>query len=114
MRSDRSAEAVAQILENIERARALTQSTTPEAFAESWRDIYAAVRCLEIISEATRRLSDDLKARHPSIPWRDIADAGNVYRHAYEIVSARRVWDTVVEALPSLEAALRSEITPPA
>ena len=34
----------------------------------SW--LYAIIRALEIISEASRRLSDDLKARYPDIPWR--------------------------------------------
>jgi uncharacterized protein with HEPN domain len=28
-----------------------------------------------------------LKARHPSIQWRDMAAAGNIYRHEYELVS---------------------------
>jgi len=31
--------------------------------------LYAVIRSLEIISEASRRLSDDLKARHTGIPW---------------------------------------------
>ncbi|MGH9809815.1 MAG: HepT-like ribonuclease domain-containing protein [Terriglobia bacterium] len=56
--------------------------------------VYAVTRCLEIISEASRRLSDPLKARHPSIAWREIAGAGNIYRHAYQDVAASRVWDT--------------------
>jgi hypothetical protein len=41
--------------------------------------LYAVVRCLEIISEASRRLPDELKARHPSIEWRDMAGAGDVF-----------------------------------
>jgi uncharacterized protein with HEPN domain len=36
-----------------------------------------------------------LKARHPSIAWKQMAGAGNVYRHDYENVAARYVWDTV-------------------
>ncbi|HEY0524017.1 MAG TPA: HepT-like ribonuclease domain-containing protein [Stellaceae bacterium] len=52
-----------------------------DRFVADLRTVYAVTRCLEIISEALRRLPDDLKARHPQIPWRDIAGAGNVYRH---------------------------------
>jgi hypothetical protein len=48
------------------------------------RTVYAVTRCLEIISEGSRRLPDDLKARHPSIAWRDMAGAGNIYRRDYE------------------------------
>ena len=66
-----------------------------EAFREDTRSVYAVTRCLEIISEASRRLPDDIKARHPSIAWKDMAAAGNVYRHDYEDVAAKLVWDTV-------------------
>jgi uncharacterized protein with HEPN domain len=81
-----------------------------EAFQNDTRTVFAAIRCLEIISEASRRLPDELKARHPSIPWKDIAGAGNVYRHDYEDVAAKLVWDTVQLALPELQAVVEQEI----
>jgi uncharacterized protein with HEPN domain len=64
------------------------------------RTVYAVTRCLEIISEASRRLPDDLKARHPSIAWKNMAGAGNIYRHHYEDVAAQHVWDAVQIDLP--------------
>jgi uncharacterized protein with HEPN domain len=81
-----------------------------EAFRNDTRTVFAVIRCLEIVSEASRRLPDELKARHPSIPWRDIAGAGNIYRHDYEDVAAKLVWDTVQLALPPLQAAIAQEI----
>ena len=52
-------------------------------------------RALEIISEASRRLPDDMKARHPDIPWNEMAGAGNVYRHKYETVDEAMIWHTM-------------------
>jgi uncharacterized protein with HEPN domain len=72
--------------------------------------LYAVVRCLEIISEASRRLPDALKARDPSIEWRDMAGAGNIYRHEYEDVAARRVWRTLTLSLPLLKSATEQEL----
>ncbi len=72
--------------------------------------LYAVVRCLEIISEASRRLPDALKARHPSIGWRDMAGAGNIYRHDYEDVAARRVWQTLKVSLPLLKVVIEQEL----
>jgi uncharacterized protein with HEPN domain len=72
--------------------------------------LYAVVRCLEIISEASRRLPDELKARHPSIEWRDMAGAGNIYRHEYEDVAARRVWRTLTVSLPLLKVVTEQEL----
>jgi len=74
------------------------------------RTIYAVTRCLEIISEASRRLPEELKARHPSIAWKQMAGAGNVYRHDYEDVAARYVWDTVQLALPPLRRVVEQEL----
>jgi uncharacterized protein with HEPN domain len=81
-----------------------------DEFVEDTRTIYAVIRCLEIVSEASRRLPDDLKARHPSIPWKDIAGAGNIYRHDYEDVEARIVWNTVQSGLPPLLKAVVEEM----
>ena len=82
-----------------------------DTFKNDLRTLYAVTRCLEIISEASRRLPDDLKARHPAIAWKQMAGAGNVYRHDYEDVAARFVWDTVQRALPSLREVVEVEIT---
>jgi uncharacterized protein with HEPN domain len=81
-----------------------------EAFRDDARTVYAVTRCLEIISEASRRLPNDLKARHPSIAWKDMAGAGNVYRHDYEDVAAKLVWDTVQVALPPLQDVVKREL----
>ena len=102
------------VLQDIERhmnlASEFVAGSDREAFQNDTRTVFAVIRCLEIISEATRRLPDELKARHPSIPWRDIAGAGNVYRHDYEDVAAKLVWDTVQVALPALQAVIAQEI----
>jgi uncharacterized protein with HEPN domain len=80
------------------------------SFKEDNLRLYAVVRCLEIISEASRRLPDALKARHPSIEWRAIAGAGNIYRHEYEDVAARRVWLTLTMSLPALADVIAREL----
>ena len=81
-----------------------------DAFRDDLRTIYAVTRCLEIISEASRRLPDELKARHRAIQWRDMAAAGNVYRHQYEDVAAREVWDTLRLHLPPLFTVIEQEL----
>jgi len=79
-------------------------------FKEDLRTVYAVTRCLEIISEASRRLPDVLKARHPSIAWKEMAGAGNIYRHDYENVAASYVWFTVQNHLPPLRAVIEREL----
>ena len=81
-----------------------------EALRDDLRTTYAVTRCLEIISEASRRPPDELKARHPSVAWKNMAGAGNVYRHDYEDVRQRRVWVTVQKDLPPLLAVVEQEL----
>jgi uncharacterized protein with HEPN domain len=65
---------------------------------------------LEIISEASRRLPADLKARHPNIAWADMAGAGSVYRHQYHDVQDDLVWKTVQEDLEPLRIVVEQEL----
>jgi uncharacterized protein with HEPN domain len=55
-------------------------------------------------------LPDELKARHPSIAWKNMAGAGNIYRHDYEDVAVKLVWDTVQVALPPLREVIAGEL----
>ena len=79
-------EATRRWLSDIRHHRRFTSGMNYAAFQGDDRTVYAVTRCLEIISEASRRLPDELKARHPSIEWREMAAAGNIYCHEYEDV----------------------------
>jgi uncharacterized protein with HEPN domain len=110
MLSDAAVAALHDIARHIELAVQFTTGFDHEAFVADPRTFYAVTRCLEIISEASRRLPDELKARHPAIPWKDIAGAENIYRHDYEDVAEPQVWDTVQLDLPPLRAAIAQEL----
>jgi uncharacterized protein with HEPN domain len=71
----------------------------------------AVIRNLEVISEASRRLSDALKQRYAELPWSGIAAAGNVYRHEYDEVDDGVVWQTATVGLTELRALIASETT---
>ena len=102
--------ALRNILHHIDLAVTFVEGFDYEHFRADERTVYAVTRCLEVISEASRRLPADLKARHPSIPWKNIAGAGNIYRHDYEDVAAHYVWDTIQLALPLLRVVIQHEI----
>jgi uncharacterized protein with HEPN domain len=99
------------ILHHIDLAAAFAAGLDYAAFQADLRTVYAVTRCLEIISEASRRLSNELRDRHPSIPWRQMAAAGNVYRHDYEDVAAHFVWDTLQRDLPALRRVIIWELS---
>jgi uncharacterized protein with HEPN domain len=98
------------ILHHLDLIQQFTQQQEYENFRLDTLRIYAVTRCLEIISEASRRLSDELKARHPGIAWKEMAAAGNVFRREYEEVSVERLWDTMQLALPPLRTVVLIEL----
>jgi len=87
-----------------------TEGMSYEDFCADRRTVYAVTRCFEIISEASRRLPKQLKARHAKIPWTDIAGAGSVYRHSYEDVLEQILWQTLKHALEPPKAVAEEEL----
>ena len=95
---------------NITLAETFVAGMSYEALRDDLRTTYAVIRCLEIISEASRRLPDALKARHPAIAWQRMAGAGNVYRHDYEDVAVPFVWVVLEKHLPQLRLVVEQEL----
>lgn len=112
--SDRRHQPLVDIRDNIALARGFVAGMSYDAFVADRRTVYAVTRALEIISEAARRVPEDVCARHPLVPWQDIRGAGNVYRHDYEDVLDSRLWATVQHALDPLDAAVHAELARPA
>jgi uncharacterized protein with HEPN domain len=110
MLSEREEQALLDMRDNALLAAEWTESLDDRAFEHDRKTFYAVTRCLEIISEASRRLPESLIERHPQYDWRQMRDAGNVYRHVYHGVSERRVLRSVREHLPPLLAIVEHEL----
>ena len=98
------------IIEAVELIRSEMAGVTLKAFEPDRRKRWLVERGIEIISEASRHLSDELKTRHPEIPWPKVAGIGNVLRHDYEHVAHDVLWHVVHDDLPPLEKVCREEL----
>jgi len=65
---------------------------------------------LQTMAESTQRLSAELKAAHPEIPWDDIAGFRNRIAHGYLGVNLDIVWDIIERDLPQLARMARDEL----
>jgi len=79
-----------------------------ETFVSDRRIRQIVERNVEIISEATRHLPDEMKGRYPDVPWREIAGIGNVLRHDYEEVVPGILWGVVRADLKPLKRVVRA------
>ena len=64
---------------------------------------YAVVRALEIIGEAAKNLSKELRAKHKGIPWKEIAGMRDKLIHWYFGIKWELVWETVKNRIPELK-----------
>ena len=92
------------IVEAIERVRGVLGDTPLDQFEDDWQRQWLVERGVEIISEASRRLPDEMKARYPEIPWQKVAGIANVLRHNYENIAAPIMWKLARDDLPLLES----------
>lgn len=109
--AERTAERLHHILEAIDGIQDTIAGLTKEIVMEQWTLRSAIERGLEIISEASRHIPDEIAARHPEIPWRNVRGIGNILRHDYPGVDRNVVWFAATEALDDLKLTARAMLS---
>ena len=101
-RSDR--EFLQDIQEAVRRIAEYISGMTYEDFLKDSKTQDAVIRNLEIIGEATKNLSREIRAAHPDIPWRAMAGVRDRLIHDYFGVNLDIVWQIVTVELPEVTA----------
>jgi len=70
----------------------------------------AVIRQLEIIGEASKKVEENFKEKHPEIPWRDMSDTRNKVIHDYFQVDYELIWDIYEKDLPKLKREIEKTI----
>jgi uncharacterized protein with HEPN domain len=96
------------ILDAIDKIEEYSAGMDRAAFQASPMTQDAVIRQLEIIGEATKRLSQGLRSASVSVPWQDIGGMRDKLIHDYMGVDVETVWLTIRENLPSFKAQVRA------
>lgn len=94
---------LAHILTAIEDIRALLEGRSRTDFEADRMRRVAIERLFEIISEASRFIPEDMKAKEKNIAWQRMADLGNWLRHAYHRIDAEILWNIAQNDLEPLK-----------
>ena len=97
------------------RARRIVQLTERESetsFLQNETLQDAVLYSLLVLGEATKRLSSEFRAAHPTVEWSEIAGMRDFLIHSYHRVTMRRIWLTCVDDIPRLLAYIEPIVPP--
>ena len=79
-----------------------------DAFFTDKKTVNAVIRSLEVIGEAVKKIPSELRQKHPSLPWKEIAGTRDKLIHEYFGVDLQIVWETTQSDLDALDQEVSS------
>lgn len=98
---------IKDILEYMERAEEHIKGLTFQEFCKDKKTSDAVIRCIEVMGEAAKNVSDEIRNKYPFIPWRDMAGMRDKIIHGYFTVDFETVWLVVKEEIPKLKPMIK-------
>ncbi len=95
------------ILEAISAIERFVEGISFEDFMNNDEKSSAVIRKFEIIGEATKGLPEDLKDKHPEIPWKEMAGFRDKLIHFYFGVKYELVWQAIKKRLPRIKSLIQ-------
>jgi len=99
---------VRDINESIERIITYMNRTEYDDFVQDYKTQDAVIRNIEIMGEAVKALSDDVKKNNTDIPWKSIAGTRDKLIHDYFGTNIDIVWDIAKREIPKLLPKIKS------
>ena len=94
----------------IESIEAFTKGMDYDAFVADDKTVSAVIRKLEIIGEAVKQIPEEIRLKHPDIPWKQIAGMRDKLIHFYFGVDPHLVWQTIRNRLAALKIVAEQDL----
>ena len=101
---------IQDILDSINDIEEFTQGMDFDNFGKDKKTIYAVIRAIEIIGEATKNIPDIIRKKHPNIEWKKIAGMRDIIIHAYFTLDLDLIWEIIQNKLSELKEKIEKVI----
>jgi len=98
---------LADILAAMESIERFIEGMSFEEFQADDKTTSAVIRKFEIIGEASRNIPEEVKQKHPEVPWKEMAGMRDRLIHAYFGVDYNLVWTTIKTRISAAKQAIR-------
>ena len=93
---------LSDIIENMKMAEDLITGIEYHSFVTDKARHYAVLRCIEIIGEVAKHISEEIRSANPMIPWKEMAGMRDKVIHFYMGIDFDVVWQVVTVRYPLL------------
>jgi uncharacterized protein with HEPN domain len=101
---------ISDIITAMNKIEIFLQGFDEERFVQDEKTIFAVIRALEIVGEATKRVPESIRQKYNTIPWRAMAGMRDKIIHDYTVVNLAVVWKTATGDVPALKPLLEQVI----
>jgi uncharacterized protein with HEPN domain len=95
------------IIEAMEKIEEFIGEMTFEEFKADDKTASAVMRKFEIIGEACKHISEDIRKKYPKVPWKEMAGMRDKLIHSYSKVDFKLVWMTIKERIPKVKPLIK-------
>lgn len=94
---------IKDILQNMSDAEEFIQGFSYDQFASDKKTLNAVMRSMEVVGEAAKKVPDEIRAKYPSVPWKEMAGMRDKLIHFYFGVDREAVWLVVKDRIPIIK-----------
>ena len=102
-----SEQRIRHMVEAIERIESFVAGMSESQFEADQRTVFACVRGLEILGEASWHVSNDIKEAYPQVDWQDAVALRNFVAHQYFATDTIVLWKAIKQHLPLMKTQLQ-------
>lgn len=99
---------IEDILDSITAIKEFVKGMDFGDFRKDRKTVYAVVRGIEIIGEATKHIPVSIRNKYPKIPWKDMAGMRDKVIHEYFGVDLTVLWETAIRHLPEVKPLIQN------